>query len=203
MSIDRFSLRATIEHCMGGSYPARKGQAINAGRKTLSYIDQTLGRNETVLYRARIHSLFYIRIWVLFAIMTVAACCIAYAYPGRIGVLSSIILFAVSVVFCLNLIVPLWTLEIALTNLRVVRKQGFLSRRTHDLAVGTIEEANLRQSLLGRVLNYGTIIVRGIGDAEDLVLEGVAEPLTFRKEIASAMQSSGAAAQKAPANMQR
>ena len=166
----------------------------------MSYIDQTLGRNERVLYRARIHRLFYIRIWVLFIIMTAAACWLAYAYPGQISVLSSIILFAVSVIFCLNLIVPLWTLEIALTNLRVVRKQGFLTRRTHDLAVSAIEEVNLRQSLLGRILNYGTIIVRGIGDAEDLVLARVSEPLSFRKEIASAMQSSGAVAPKSPAN---
>lgn len=168
--------------------------------RTLSYIDETLGRNEKVLYRARIHPLFYIRIWVLFAIMTAAACWLAYAYRGQIGVLTSIILFAASVIFCLDLIVPLWTLEIALTNLRVVRKQGFLARRTHDLAVSAIEEVNLRQSLLGRILNYGTIIVRGIGDAEDLVLARVSEPLAFRKEIASAMQTSGGAAAKSPTN---
>ena len=56
-----------------------------------------------MLYRARIHPLFYIRIWVLFAIMTAAACWLAYAYRGQIGVLTSIILFAASRHFLLKL----------------------------------------------------------------------------------------------------
>ena len=36
----------------------------------MSYIDRTLGKNETVLYRAQIHSIFYIRVWVLFMILS-------------------------------------------------------------------------------------------------------------------------------------
>jgi uncharacterized membrane protein YdbT with pleckstrin-like domain len=153
----------------------------------MSYIDRTLGKNETVLYRAQIHSIFYIRVWMLFIILSACAGGLAYTYPTYTGAVASIVLFLVSAILYLYLIIPLWTLEIALTNLRIVRKRGLLTRRTHELEVQAIEEVNLRQSLIGRILNYGTIIVRGIGDVDDLILDRVADPLTFRREIASAM----------------
>jgi hypothetical protein len=153
----------------------------------MSYIDRTLGKNETVLYRAQIHSIFYIRIWVLFIVLSAFASWLAYTYPTYTGAMTSIILFLISLGYCLHLLIPLWTLEIALTNLRIVRKRGLLTRHTHELEVQAIEEVNLRQSLPGRILNYGTIIVRGIGDVDDLVLDRVSDPLTFRREIASAM----------------
>ena len=156
----------------------------------MSYIDRTLGKNETVLYRAQIHSIFYIRIWMLFVFLSACAGGLAYTYPTYTGAAISMVLFLVFTIFFLYLIIPLWTLEIALTNLRIVRKRGLLTRRTHELEVQAIEEVNLRQSFIGRILNYGKIIVRGIGDVDDMILYGVSDPLTFRKEIASAMLSS-------------
>jgi hypothetical protein len=76
-------------------------------------------------------------------------------------------------------------------------KRGLLARHTHELEVPAIEEVNLRQSFAGRILNYGTIVIRGIGDADDLILVRVADPLTFRKEIASAMLGSTSTRAKA------
>jgi len=161
------------------------------------YIDRTLGKNETVLYRAHIHSIFYIRIWALFIILSASAGGLAYTYPTYTGAAVSIVLFLFSTILCLYLLIPLWTLEIALTNLRIVRKRGFLTRRTHELEVQAIEEVNLRQSFVGRILNYGTLIVRGIGDVDDMILYGVSNPLTFRKEISSAMLTSASIRAKA------
>ncbi len=123
----------------------------------MSYIDQTLGSNEKVLYRARIHSLFYARIWVLFIVLTALLGWLKFSYGDRIGTPLALILFALSVYFCLRLILPLWTLEIALTNLRMVMKRGLIARFTHELELKAIEEVNLRQSLLGKILNYGTL----------------------------------------------
>jgi hypothetical protein len=156
----------------------------------VAYIDRTLGTNEKVLYRAKIHSLFYIRIWALYIILSACTAWLAYAYPSYIGIIVPMCLFLGSTFFCLRLIIPLWTLEIALTNLRIVLKRGLLTLHTHELEVPAIEEVNLRQSFAGRILNYGTIIIRGIGDVEDLTLSRIADPLTFRREIASAMLAS-------------
>ncbi len=152
----------------------------------MSYIDKTLGTNEKVLYRARIHSLFYVRIWALFIILTTLI--VGLSYQDHVGTPFALTLFALSISFCLRLIVPLWTLEIALTDLRIVIKRGLITRFTHELELRAIEEVNLRQSLLGQILNYGTLDVRGIGNVDNLVFKDVSDPLLFRKGIASAME---------------
>ncbi len=154
----------------------------------MSYVEKTLGRHETILYRARIHALFYIRIWALYILLTAIAAAVVYFFFSKLGLAASIALIALPALFCLYLILPLWTLEIALTNLRIVMKEGLISRTTHELELRTIEEVNLRQSFLGRIINYGTLDIRGIGDSDDLILKGVADPLAFRREIASAAQ---------------
>lgn len=154
----------------------------------MGYIEQTLGDNEKILYRARIHSLFYIRIWVLFLALAGLVAWLKIEFSEQIGTPLTLGLVAISAAFCLRLILPLWTLEIALTNVRIAKKTGLITRSTHELELKAIEEVNLRQGLFGRILGYGTLDVRGIGDLDDLILEGVSDPLTFRKEIASAAQ---------------
>ena len=154
----------------------------------MGYIDKTLGNNEKVLYRARIHSLFYMRIWALFIAMAALIAGLKLEFGEQIGTPVALALLALSALFCLRLILPLWTLEIALTNRRIVMKRGLVQRSTHELELKAIEEVNLRQGLPGRILDYGTLDVRGIGDVDDLILEGVSDPLAFRKEIASAAQ---------------
>jgi uncharacterized membrane protein YdbT with pleckstrin-like domain len=154
----------------------------------MGYIDKTLGSNEKVLYRARIHFIFYIRLWALFFAMTGLIAWLKLEFGEQFVTPLALVLLALSAHVWLRLILPLWTLEIALTNARIVMKRGLIRRLTHELQLKAIEEVNLRQSLLGRILGYGTLDVRGIGDVDDLILEGVSDPLTFRKEIASVAQ---------------
>jgi PH (Pleckstrin Homology) domain-containing protein len=152
----------------------------------MGYIDQTLASNEKVLYRAHIHSIIYARIWALF--ITLVASLAWLAYERFIGTLITSTLLVLSAGLCLYLILPLWVLEMVVTNVRLVKKHGFLRRSTHELELNTIEEVNLRQSMLGRILNYGMLIVRGIGDVDDLIFRNVADPLAFRKEITFAIE---------------
>jgi uncharacterized membrane protein YdbT with pleckstrin-like domain len=154
----------------------------------MGYIDKTLGSNERVLYRAHIHSLFYARIWALFIVLVAIIVWLRFHFSEYIGTYSALILLALSAYFCFRLILPLWTLEIALTNLRIVMKRGFIVRSTHELELKAVEEVNMRQSVLGRILDYGTLDVRGIGDVDDLIINGVSDPIALRTQIASAAQ---------------
>lgn len=157
----------------------------------MGYIDKTLGNNEKVLYRARIHSLFYVRVWAMFIVLAAFIVWLKLRFGGQIGTTFTLVLIILWALFCLRSIIPLWTLEIALTNVRIVMKRGLIVRSTHELELKAIEEVNLRQSMLGRVLNYGTVDVRGIGDVDDIILNGISDPLTFRKEVASAVERVG------------
>ena len=53
--------------------------------------------------------------------------------------------------------------ELVITDRRVMAKFGIISRTTYEISLNKIEGANLRQSAIGRLLGFGTIIVRGVG----------------------------------------
>jgi uncharacterized membrane protein YdbT with pleckstrin-like domain len=55
------------------------------------------------------------------------------------------------------------TSEFAVTNRRVIIKVGLIRRRTVELRLEKVESIGVDQSILGRILGYGTIIVHGTG----------------------------------------
>jgi hypothetical protein len=50
-----------------------------------------------------------------------------------------------------------WITEIAVTNLRVIYKWGFIRRHTAEMNMGKVESVTVSQTILGRLLNYGSI----------------------------------------------
>jgi uncharacterized membrane protein YdbT with pleckstrin-like domain len=50
-----------------------------------------------------------------------------------------------------------------LTNRRVIVRTGLLARRTHELLLHKVESIKVKQSLFGRLVGYGTVVVRGTG----------------------------------------
>jgi uncharacterized membrane protein YdbT with pleckstrin-like domain len=53
--------------------------------------------------------------------------------------------------------------EVAVSNQRVLIKTGFLSRRSVEVLLPKVESVGVDESFLGRILGYGTVIVRGTG----------------------------------------
>ena len=72
--------------------------------------------------------------------------------------------------------------EMAITNRRVVAKIGFIWRRTIEMERQKVESVSVDQSILGRVLDYGTIIVRGTGSTLE-PMANIDDPLEFRNKL--------------------
>ena len=72
----------------------------------------------------------------------------------------------------------------ALTNRRVIVKTGLASRRTVEIVLPRIESIVVEESAIGRLLGYGTVIVRGTGGTPE-VFEKIAHPLEFREQVQS------------------
>jgi uncharacterized membrane protein YdbT with pleckstrin-like domain len=81
--------------------------------------------------------------------------------------------------------IPIWTTEIVVTSHRLVLKRGWLSRSTVEHQLKSIEQVNFHQGLLGRIFNFGRIVVHGTG-VEDLVLPNIASPTELVKAIENA-----------------
>jgi uncharacterized membrane protein YdbT with pleckstrin-like domain len=75
-----------------------------------------------------------------------------------------------------------WTTETDVTNMRVVHKTGFIKRRTFEMSLDKVESVDVNQSILGRILNYGDVTVRGVGEGAETI-KTIASPLDFRNHI--------------------
>lgn len=94
------------------------------------------------------------------------------------------------VFFSLRGLLTLWILplvervtsEYAITNKRVIVKRGLISRRTLELNLQRVESVSVDQSILGRLLGYGTITIIGTGGTRE-PFHRIAHPLEFRKAV--------------------
>jgi uncharacterized membrane protein YdbT with pleckstrin-like domain len=75
-----------------------------------------------------------------------------------------------------------WTTERALTNRRLVIKRGFIRRKTEEISFNRIEEVNLSQSILQRILGSGDIRVTGTG-AGEIMLKNIDSPLDVQTKV--------------------
>ena len=79
--------------------------------------------------------------------------------------------------------------EQGVTNKRIIRKHGIISRKTDEMRLKAIESVFINQGILGRIFDFGTVTVTGRGQG-DVQLKWMADPLRVKKEIENAEQES-------------
>jgi membrane protein YdbS with pleckstrin-like domain len=90
--------------------------------------------------------------------------------------------------FSLTLLLPLipmierYFTEYAVTSHGVLVKRGIIRRKVSRISMKKVEGVDLRQTILGRIFNYGTIVVRGTG-SDAVVFHMVPSPLGFQSLI--------------------
>ncbi|KXU38780.1 hypothetical protein AXE65_11990 [Ventosimonas gracilis] len=70
--------------------------------------------------------------------------------------------------------------ELAFTNKRVIAKFGFIRRQTIELQISKIESIQVEQGILGRIFDYGTLIISGAGNPQ-APIPGISQPMQFRQ----------------------
>jgi hypothetical protein len=157
----------------------------------MGYIDRNLTDGETVIYETRLHWIVMVRPIVLACVLVVIAGFVFY-YPQINASLDAKTLHLLEGAGGLFLIAALISViigalrrnatEMAVTNHRVVIKLGIVGRRTIEMILNKVESIEVKESALGRMLGYGTIIVIGTGGTLE-PFQRVAHPLQFRSAV--------------------
>jgi len=149
------------------------------------YTDDILQPDEKVLYSTNAHWIFFLPA-ITGWIVAIAFFVVSGMVPGGTPMLLSLSMSAISAIFALYKTVTAWfhrwTTETDVTNLRVVHKEGFISRETFEMSLDKVESVDVRQSILGRILNYGNVEIFGVGEGNK-VIDTIASPLEFRNHI--------------------
>jgi uncharacterized membrane protein YdbT with pleckstrin-like domain len=53
--------------------------------------------------------------------------------------------------------------EFAVTNKRVMMREGFFVRRANEMRLSAISQVNIDQSILGQMFNYGVVTINAFG----------------------------------------
>lgn len=149
------------------------------------YIDDILQPGEKVLYTSNLHWVIYARAmlaWIVGVVLLVAT---------RFTLNENLILFLLATAAVVALVglywfviawFRRWTTETDVTNLRVVHKTGFITRKTFEISIDKVASVQVDQSIMGRILNYGDVVIENMGDDEQKI-DRIAAPLAFRSNI--------------------
>ena len=76
--------------------------------------------------------------------------------------------------------------EFVVTNRRIVIKKGLIAYYTLEMNLSRIETVQVKQSIIGRILGFGSITVIGTGGTRE-TFHLIAHPLQFRRSFMEAI----------------
>lgn len=141
---------------------------------------ENLEADTDVVYQARLH-------WILFlgpVLLILAAWALSHygQAPYQLG-------FALAVIAIIWEIIIWLTYHYSFLNVkknRVVLRSGILVRQTIDIPMNKIESIDIRQSILGSILQYGSLVITGTGGTRQF-FNFLDKPLTCRRYIENLM----------------
>lgn len=125
-----------------------------------SYIEGALIKDEKLVYSGAIS------LWSIAPLIVFGALLIPLAGVGLIFWIAAFIRYK--------------TTELAITNKRVIAKFGFIRRSTIELNISKIESIQVHQGILGRIFNYGSLVISGGGNPQ-APIPGISHPMGFRR----------------------
>lgn len=135
-----------------------------------SYVESALTKGEQVVYQGKVS------IWSLVPLMLLGLIFLAF--------------YGLGLLFWAAAAIRYFTTELAITNKRVIAKFGLISRSTIEINLQKIESIQVNQGILGRIFNFGSIVVSGAGNPQ-APIPGISSPLQFRRAFIDTQESNG------------
>ena len=143
----------------------------------MSYVEKHLMPGEQIEYRTTLHWL----VFVLPILLLIAAIWL-FSLGGNIAKILAYILMVGVLGTGLSAVIERRTSEFAVTNKRVLIKTGLIRRHSLETLLSKIESIGVAQSLLGRILGFGTIVISGTGGSKE-PFHRIADPMMFRRRV--------------------
>jgi len=162
---------------------------------SIEYVQKQLGASEKILYTERHHWVFFVAEmvkWILFAAAVLALVIVLKVWwlPDAGWVWWLLLVFIIPAVRIAWGFFS-WLMNVyVLTNRRVIEATGVLSKRVADSSLEKLTDIVLKQSVFGRMLGYGDIVVltassgAGIND-----LKQIRRPMEFKMQMANAKEA--------------
>ena len=164
----------------------------------MSYVEKHLIEGETIIYETRLHWVVLIvpvLVGLLFGLTGVAMFVLSGRTTSGQAVAHQSLLIAgaaflvIALIFIARGVLVRNATEMTVTNKRVFVKVGLAARRTIELLLSRVESIGVEESVMGRMLGYGRVIVHGTGGTPE-TFNMIAHPLEFRTQVQQQIEQS-------------
>ena len=152
-----------------------------------TYVETILGPGERVTHLGRVSLLSILPSLFLGVVLVLLGAGLLVGSSARPEVMvpAAGVAALIGVLVVVAALVRRSSTELAVTNRRVIAKFGFIARRTIEMNLTKIESVRVEQSVLGRVFDFGSVLVVGTGSSLDPI-PFIAHPIAFRQAIQAA-----------------
>jgi len=166
----------------------------------MGYVEKNLMPNEKIMLKANLHWGVFISPVLVFIVLLILSCLLllpglssqsnlsnqpavaSAAGAASISLCCGVPLFLIGVLYLAWVAASYFTTEFAVTDQRIIAKTGLLRQHSLELMLGKVESIGVNQPLMGRILDYGSIVVVGTGGTKEL-FPFIANPMELRQKI--------------------
>ena len=134
----------------------------------MSYIENSIINNEHVVKIFKFH-------WVINLIIT-------------IHFIISILTLGAWLIVAILVWLHYKFIEQGVTTNRVIHKRGIIARNTQEIKLTAVESVYINQSILGRILGFGTVTITGRG-ISDIKMSWLHNPMSVKRSIENSIEA--------------
>lgn len=150
----------------------------------MGYIDEALTNDEHVIFTGKVSRKSFITNYLLglFFLLISLGSFSGESFSGTKEYSAAFFFLFLGIYPFIYAAISIKTTEIGLTNKRFIAKYGVISRKTIEIGIKKIESIQVNQSLFGRALNFGSIIISGAGNPQGVV-KNISAPMKFKRML--------------------
>ncbi len=151
----------------------------------MGYVETLLAHNETIVFKTRQHWIVLARSMFLngaFLVLILLLAIAASVMLGPAGLIATLLFIVPVIVFGVDYL-KWWNEEYIITNRRVIQVEGIINKHVIDSSLEKVNDVVLRQSFLGRLLDYGDIDILTASEMGINALHKIKHPIRFKTEM--------------------
>jgi len=145
----------------------------------MSYVDKHLLNNETVISRTTLNWTEYFKSFTFLIL--------GFFFLFLIRGFGTFIIF-LALVSVVQSYLKINSSEFALTDKRVIIKTGIFKTKSWEILFNKIEGIYIEQGIIEKIVNSGSIIIKGIGDSKT-PFPNIDKPYEFRNAVNEQIQN--------------
>jgi uncharacterized membrane protein YdbT with pleckstrin-like domain len=160
----------------------------------MGYVDSLLARNERLVFGTRQHWIQLIPVGVVDALILAALIVVGVLLATITAGVSLIVAILVALIPVFHLgrrIAWWWNEKYIVTNRRVIQVEGILDKHVIDSSLEKVNDVVLRQSAIGRLLDFGNIEILTGSEIGVNELSRIHHPIAFKTEMLNQKEAMG------------